>query len=86
MAEHGQALIMGVDASEKIYRRLQLTVTNPGGHSSIPVPDNAIYHLADGLGRLERYQFPFELNDVNPRLLPAIVGRSKPDSGPKTCS
>ena len=64
MAEHGKALIMGVDASEKIYADFQLTVTNPGGHSSIPVPDNAIYHLADGLGRLERYQFPFELNDV----------------------
>ncbi len=64
MAEHGKALIMEMDASEKIYADYQLTVTNPGGHSSIPVPDNAIYHLADGLGRLERYQFPFELNDV----------------------
>src|SRR5207247_9701593 len=34
------------------------------GHSSLPVPDNAIYHLADGLGRLEHFQFPFELNNV----------------------
>ena len=64
VAEHGKALIMELDATEKIYADYQLTVTNPGGHSSIPVPDNAIYHLADGLGRLERYQFPFELNDV----------------------
>jgi acetylornithine deacetylase/succinyl-diaminopimelate desuccinylase-like protein len=64
MAVHGKALIMQMDASEKIYADYQLTVTNPGGHSSIPVPDNAIYHLTDGLGRLERYQFPFELNDV----------------------
>jgi len=39
-------------------------VTNPGGHSSLPVPDNAIYHLVDALGRLEQYQFPLELNDV----------------------
>jgi acetylornithine deacetylase/succinyl-diaminopimelate desuccinylase-like protein len=39
-------------------------VTNPGGHSSLPVPDNAIYHLVGALGRLERYQFPIELNDV----------------------
>ena len=37
---------------------------NPGGHSSLPTPDNAIYHLADGLARLEAYQFPFELNEV----------------------
>jgi len=39
-------------------------VTNPGGHSSIPTPDNAIYHLASGLVRLEHYKFPFELNNV----------------------
>jgi acetylornithine deacetylase/succinyl-diaminopimelate desuccinylase-like protein len=55
---------MMVDASEKLYSDYQLTVTNPGGHSSLPRPDNAIYHLADGLARLERYQFPFELTNV----------------------
>ena len=38
--------------------------TNPGGHSSLPVPDNAIYHLADGLARLEKFVFPLELNEV----------------------
>jgi len=38
--------------------------TNPGGHSSLPVPDNAIYHVADALARLERAVFPFELNAV----------------------
>ena len=36
----------------------------PGGHSSLPVPDNAIYHIADALSRLERAPFPFELNLV----------------------
>ena len=39
-------------------------MTNPGGHSSLPVPDNAIYHLAAGLTRLADYHFPFELNNV----------------------
>lgn len=62
--EHGKALMMPVDATEKLYGDYQLTVTNPGGHSSLPTPDNAIYHLADGLARLERYQFSFELNNV----------------------
>ena len=61
---HGKPLIVDVDATEKLYADFELTVTNPGGHSSLPVPDNAIYHLADGLARLERYQFPFELNAV----------------------
>lgn len=61
---HGKPTIFSVDASEKLYGDYQLTVTNPGGHSSLPVPDNAIYELADGLERLSRYSFPAELNDV----------------------
>jgi acetylornithine deacetylase/succinyl-diaminopimelate desuccinylase-like protein len=62
--ENGKPLMMVVDATEKVYADYELTVTNPGGHSSIPIPDNAIYHLANGLVRLERYKFPFELNNV----------------------
>ena len=61
---NGKPEIVSMDASEKLYADFQLTVTNPGGHSSLPVPDNAIYHLADALGRLEHFQFPVELNDV----------------------
>lgn len=61
---NGKPAMMEVDATEKLYADYQLTVTNPGGHSSLPVPDNAIYHLADGLGRLERYEFPIDLNNV----------------------
>ncbi len=57
-------LFFSVDATEKLYADYQLTATNPGGHSSLPVPDNAIYHLVDGLARLERYEFPIELNNV----------------------
>lgn len=53
-----------VDATEKLYADFQLSVTNPGGHGSLPRPDNAIYSLVGGLARLERYQFPFELNEV----------------------
>jgi acetylornithine deacetylase/succinyl-diaminopimelate desuccinylase-like protein len=64
LANKGKPLLMNVDASEKKYADYTLTVTNPGGHSSIPVPDNAIYHLAAGLERLSRHQFPFELNNV----------------------
>ncbi|HEV2177898.1 MAG TPA: M20/M25/M40 family metallo-hydrolase [Terriglobia bacterium] len=60
----GKPLIVSMDGSEKLYADFQLTVTNPGGHSSLPRPDNAIYHLTDALARLERYQFPFELNPV----------------------
>ncbi len=62
--KNGKPEIVSMDASEKLYADFQLKVTNPGGHSSLPVPDNAIYHLSDSLGRLERFQFPVELNDV----------------------
>lgn len=61
---NGKPLIVSMDASEKLYADFQLTVTSPGGHSSLPTPDNAIYHLADALGRLERFQFPVELNEI----------------------
>jgi acetylornithine deacetylase/succinyl-diaminopimelate desuccinylase-like protein len=61
---HGKPEMMEVDATEKLYADYQLIVTNSGGHSSLPVPDNAIYHLADGLGRLQHYEFPMELNNV----------------------
>jgi acetylornithine deacetylase/succinyl-diaminopimelate desuccinylase-like protein len=60
----GKPSIVTVDASEKLYADYQLEAKNSGGHSSLPVPDNAIYHLTDALSRLERYKFPFELNPV----------------------
>lgn len=64
LGDHGKAVMMTVDATEKLYADFQLSVTNPGGHSSLPRPENAIYSLVDGLARLERYQFPLELNEV----------------------
>ena len=57
-------LLIGVSASEKLYQDYELKVTSAGGHSSLPVADNAIYQLAEGLTRLEHYKFPFELNEV----------------------
>ncbi len=60
----GKPLMVGMDATEKLYADFELEVTNPGGHSSLPLPDNAIYRLTDAIGRLQRYQFPFELSEV----------------------
>jgi acetylornithine deacetylase/succinyl-diaminopimelate desuccinylase-like protein len=64
VSEHGKPLYYELDGTEKVYGDYQLMTTNPGGHSSLPVPDNAIYALAAGLSRLEKYEFPFELNTV----------------------
>ncbi len=62
--QHGKAVVFEVNATEKLYADFQLTEINAGGHSSLPVADNAIYHIADALGRLEHYTFPFELNAI----------------------
>jgi len=62
--DRGKRLLVGIQASEKLYADFQLEVRNKGGHSSLPTPDNAIYQLSESLTRLEHYQFPFELNDV----------------------
>ena len=61
---HCQPTFVEVDAAEKLYGDFVLTATNPGGHSSLPVPDNAIYDLAAALTRLSQLQFPFELNNT----------------------
>ncbi len=62
--DHGRAVIADVEATEKIYSDFQLTAIDPGGHSSLPRPDNAIYELTTALNKLSAYKFPFELNEV----------------------
>jgi acetylornithine deacetylase/succinyl-diaminopimelate desuccinylase-like protein len=53
---------MTIQAGEKVFQTYQLEVTNPGGHSSLPVKDNAITHLAGSLARLGAFDFPFKLS------------------------
>lgn len=60
----GKHISNAVQASEKVYQSFILEVTNPGGHSSLPVSDNAIYHLADAIVRIRNHQFPVRLNEV----------------------
>ena len=62
--DHGRTLTVEFEATEKLYADYQVLATNPGGHSSLPKPDNAIYHVADALGVVEKSPFPFELNAV----------------------
>ena len=76
--EHGKPVTFNVEASEKLYGDYQLSAVNPGGHSSLPVPDNAIYHIADSLTRLQAYTFPFELNPVTRAYFASV---SKLESG-----
>ncbi len=61
---NGKYLYNGIGASEKVYVTFRLETHNKGGHSSVPQKSNAIYELANGLTRLEKYQFPVRLNEV----------------------
>jgi acetylornithine deacetylase/succinyl-diaminopimelate desuccinylase-like protein len=63
-ADNGKATAVNVEATEKLYADYQLLASDVGGHSSIPHGNNPIYRIADALGRLEKFQFPFELNPV----------------------
>jgi acetylornithine deacetylase/succinyl-diaminopimelate desuccinylase-like protein len=62
--KHGKPIANEVQAAEKVYLSFRLEVTNQGGHSSLPVKDNAIYHLTAGLTRLAAYEFPVKLGEV----------------------
>jgi acetylornithine deacetylase/succinyl-diaminopimelate desuccinylase-like protein len=60
----GKPIIENVQTSEKVVASYQLEVKNGGGHSAVPSRDNAIYHLAEGLVRLSKFDFPFKLNST----------------------
>jgi acetylornithine deacetylase/succinyl-diaminopimelate desuccinylase-like protein len=57
-------LLAGLQAGEKVYVDYQFESLNPGGHSSLPSPDNAIYHLSAALSRLQNFSFPVSLNEI----------------------
>lgn len=63
--DNGNRIALDVEAGEKIPQNYRLEVTNSGGHSSRPVKDNAIYHLAAALTRISAYDFPAQFTDAN---------------------
>lgn len=64
LGEDGKPSSYAMQVAEKTYVSFELTVRNPGGHSSRPRRDNAIYELAEALGRLRGYQFPVQHNEL----------------------
>ncbi len=62
--KRGKPIRNSVQTSEKVSVTYQLEATNRGGHSSLPIKDNAIYRLAEGLSRLSKFTFPFKLNET----------------------
>jgi acetylornithine deacetylase/succinyl-diaminopimelate desuccinylase-like protein len=62
--DKGKPLALTIQAGEKFPQNYQLEVTNPGGHSSRPTRNNAIYHLAGGLLKIQAYEFPIQTTDA----------------------
>ena len=75
----GKKISNDIQVSEKYVINFRLEVRNKGGHSSIPVSDNAIYHLAAALGRLSTFGFPLKTNEVTQAYFKAM---SKIETGP----
>jgi acetylornithine deacetylase/succinyl-diaminopimelate desuccinylase-like protein len=62
---NGKPIALNIEAGEKFPQDYQFEVTNPGGHSSRPTKNNAIYHLAAALLRVGEYEFPIEFTDAS---------------------
>ena len=77
----GKPFLNSVQAAEKVPVNFTLATNNRGGHSSVPRPDNAIYSLADGLGRLARYRFPVQLNPVSRTFFERTAALETPETG-----
>jgi acetylornithine deacetylase/succinyl-diaminopimelate desuccinylase-like protein len=67
LSHDNEAIAYQLEAAEKTYATFELTIRNPGGHSSKPRADNAIYELASVLKNIESYRFPVRSNDITRR-------------------
>ena len=69
-------LLAGLQASEKVYVDYQFESLNPGGHSSVPSRDNAIYHLSGALARLQDFSFPANIGEITRNYFSKTAARS----------
>ena len=75
----GRRISNTVQASEKVYLDFELEAEGRGGHSSIPTPDNAIYHLAAALGKVAEHRFPVRLSEVTRRYFEKMAEIEAPE-------
>jgi acetylornithine deacetylase/succinyl-diaminopimelate desuccinylase-like protein len=81
LAEDGSVISYNVQAAEKTYVTFDMTATNPGGHSSRPRADNAIYDLADALKKIQAYRFPVAYSELTRAFFRASAKRADGDLG-----
>jgi len=76
---HGKVVVESIQVGEKAAQNYHVETTNPGGHSSIPIRDNAIYELADALAKIRDYEFPVKMTDTTKAFF-AKAGASRNDA------
>jgi acetylornithine deacetylase/succinyl-diaminopimelate desuccinylase-like protein len=75
----GKLVSQGVQVGEKVVQQFRMETTNPGGHSSVPIRDDAIYQLAQALLKVRDYDFPLQVNDTTRAFFAkAGAGRNDP--------
>jgi acetylornithine deacetylase/succinyl-diaminopimelate desuccinylase-like protein len=79
VSQGGKLAVQTIQVGEKAYQDFTLTATNPGGHSSQPVRKNAIYEMADALGKVRDLEFPLEFNTTT-RTYFAEAGKVRTDA------
>ena len=77
----GKPIALEIQAGEKVYQDFRLEATDPGGHSSLPRPENAIVRLAAGLTRIGSHEFPVRLNPVTRAYFEAMAKLVEPAIG-----
>jgi acetylornithine deacetylase/succinyl-diaminopimelate desuccinylase-like protein len=77
LSEDGKPLIYQIQGAEKTYATFEVAASNPGGHSSKPRADNAIFDLAEAIARIRAHRFPVQSNGITRSYL-AAAGRTTP--------
>ena len=79
LVDGGKLIVQSIQAGEKAYQDFTLTTINPGGHSSTPVRDNAIYAMAEAVLKVRDHEFALEFNDTT-RTYFSRIGASRGDA------
>jgi acetylornithine deacetylase/succinyl-diaminopimelate desuccinylase-like protein len=61
---HGKVIVQSIQVGEKASQNFKLETVNAGGHSSIPIRDNAIYELSDALVKVRDHEFPVKFTET----------------------
>jgi len=79
VAKGGKVVEQAIQVGEKTFANYQIEARNPGGHSSVPRPDNAIYQLASAIKKIEAHSFPVEFSDTT-RTYFKVAGAGRGDA------